>query len=653
MNMMVFGKKSMQLCMGVSVLGILLLPAVASETTPPVPMQKPNMMETADIKSLTQENSYTFPSLSAKFANLFIANDSLNQSAIPNITATDAMNDNNRSLYRALLNAQDRSDWEEADRLSKNISDRRLMGYALYAKYMHPQYQSTFTELQTWMSHYADHTGAQEIYDLAVKKRTAQDQSLEKPTYGKLVSRVRDPDTYYPRYYVSNAQRTGAEQTSVRTLQRTIKKHIRKGDLVLALQSLKEEQKLDSVERDMLQTDIAAAFLYRGRIDSALTLASESAKRSGQYVPQASWITGLSLWRKAQYTKAAQHFENTAQSSYASGWLKSGGYFWAARSYDKANMPAERTAALKQASTQRKTFYGILATHQLGHKIPFHDGTPEYSAEHAAHIKSYDGGARALLLISIGQHARAENELMRLPYRKDKALRQSVLSYAMEHGLSGLALRLGAHVKGKNGYYDRAFYPVTQWKPQGGYRIDPALIHAIIRQESRFYKNAKSYSGASGLMQIMPKTAHYIAQKYGYGSALSKEKALNKSTLNLRIGQDYLDYLLTGKYVKNDMVSLLIAYNAGPGNLLKWRKKFIAYTNTTKETYDPLLFIETLPVQETRDYVEHVMANYWMYRTGYDVGDNAGLPTLHALANGNTPLYTHSKQKIAYQIAAR
>ena len=111
----------------------------------------------------------------------------------------------------------------------------------------------------------------------------------------------------------------------------------------------------------------------------------------------------------------------------------------------------------------------------------------------------------------------------------------------------------------------------------------------------------------------------------------------------MKIGQDYLEYLLKSRYVKGDVVSLLIAYNAGPGNLLKWRKRL---GNNT----DPLLLIEMLPVHETRDYVEKVLSNYWIYRhrAGLD------LPSLAAISKGKAPKYAHIMQEdYPYKLAGR
>jgi soluble lytic murein transglycosylase len=119
----------------------------------------------------------------------------------------------------------------------------------------------------------------------------------------------------------------------------------------------------------------------------------------------------------------------------------------------------------------------------------------------------------------------------------------------------------------------------------------------------------------------MPNTAKRIASKKERGE-------LNNPEVNLELGQRYLENLLEQKHVNGDLFLLLIAYNAGPGNLAKWKKEM-------PEIDDPLLFIESIPLAETRNYVEHVLSNYWIYRLREDLPT----PTLDAVASGKQPRY--------------
>ena len=91
----------------------------------------------------------------------------------------------------------------------------------------------------------------------------------------------------------------------------------------------------------------------------------------------------------------------------------------------------------------------------------------------------------------------------------------------------------------------------------------------------------------------------------------------------------YIDHLLKHGGVDGDLLRMTAAYNAGPGNLAKWRRKL-------RQVDDPLLFIESLPSRETRDFVEKVVANLWIYRARL----GQPLPTLDAVAAGDWPAYT-------------
>ena len=109
---------------------------------------------------------------------------------------------------------------------------------------------------------------------------------------------------------------------------------------------------------------------------------------------------------------------------------------------------------------------------------------------------------------------------------------------------------------------------------------------------------------------------------------------------NLELGQAYLQQLLKAPSVDNNLLSLLVAYNAGPGNLAKWR-------NQWRDVMDPLLFIELLPSSETRKYVERVLSNYWIYR----LRDDLTTPTLDAVVAG-TPVKYATVQSVGIQTAS-
>jgi soluble lytic murein transglycosylase len=114
---------------------------------------------------------------------------------------------------------------------------------------------------------------------------------------------------------------------------------------------------------------------------------------------------------------------------------------------------------------------------------------------------------------------------------------------------------------------------------------------------------------------------------------------LFKPKINLTLGQKYIEILLKSKKINGDLFLMAAAWNGGPGNLNKWRK-------ATEYMNDPLFFIESIPVRETRNFIEHVLSNLWIYRNR--LGQKT--PSLDAVAAGEWPQYTpqgQDRQEIA------
>ncbi|MCU0839999.1 MAG: lytic transglycosylase domain-containing protein [Rhodospirillales bacterium] len=174
------------------------------------------------------------------------------------------------------------------------------------------------------------------------------------------------------------------------------------------------------------------------------------------------------------------------------------------------------------------------------------------------------------------------------------------------------------------GGYDSAAYPIPHWVPEGDFIADRALIYAVIRQESQFNPRAISRAGARGVMQLMPGTAQLVARRLGSGDA----GRWADPEVNIKLGQSYIAMLLGDPNVGGDLFRLAAAWNGGPGNLDRWQRGVAA-------TDDPLLFIESIPYRETRDFVEKVLANLWIYRDRLGQVD----PSLDMLAAGEWPTY--------------
>jgi soluble lytic murein transglycosylase len=139
--------------------------------------------------------------------------------------------------------------------------------------------------------------------------------------------------------------------------------------------------------------------------------------------------------------------------------------------------------------------------------------------------------------------------------------------------------------------------------------LNPFLVTALIRQESRFMPGIVSVAGAVGLMQVLPETADWIAPQIDLD-----EFSLNNPEDNVQLGTWYLDYT-HAEWSGNSLLAVA-SYNAGPGNVEDWLTRF--------SFDDPDQFVQQIPFPETQGYVESVFGNYWNYLRIYNP-DTAGL----------------------------
>lgn len=533
-------------------------------------------------------------------------------------------------LYKKLYEYQRRARWNAADDLFGELTDMRLRGHVLYDRYMDANYKASFEELEAWLALYADHPKASKIYKLAMTRMPqAYPWRVTRPQGKRTLNRTLPSITGSGKRYYSTKARTPTQKTKLKTLSRYIDRDLAKGAPTQALKRLDNSNVrnyMDDVEYDMIRARIAASYLHAGEPDKAFVLAIDVAERSGHYAPMAAWVAGMVMWQKKDYEHAAIFFEQVARSKYASSWTISAGAYWASRANMRVRKLQKVSHWLKVAAGHPRTFYGLLATRALGQDFDFNWQYPEYKSAFDQKLTASLNAQRAELLVQIGRIHEAEQELRLVPFDSDE--KEMLLAYAGKIGLPAYALRFGsAYKKSEETLYDAALYPKIPWQPEGGRIIDEALLNALIRQESRFNTAASSSSGAIGLMQLMPGTAHHINRKISYSSQAAKEK-LADPMHNIELGQKYVKELLNMEAVNQDLLSMAIAYNAGPGNLRKWKSRI--------DDTDALFFIENIPMAETRAFVEHVLSNFWIYR----LQNGQPTPTLDDVASGRWTRYT-------------
>ena len=535
---------------------------------------------------------------------------------------TDILTPGDIDRYSRIFAVQEQGQWAKADRLIAKLDDRLLMGHVLAQRYLHPTaYRSKYSELRSWLASYADHPQSRRIYALAVKRRPKGAAWPKKPqTVSLRFAKSDRASTLVPK------RRTATERRRVARIKRAVKAYTAKERPTQALRYLEDPKTarlLTRLEADDLRAQIAASYFFEHVDDKALKLAGRVAERNRERVPRADWTAGIAAWRTGKPELAAHHFEALATSASAKPGLKAAGAYWAARAHLVAGSPERVTKNLTIAADAPLSFYGLLALRQLGQTPPLNWSAPAPSHSELLTALARPQVKRAIALAQVGRAADADVEMRRAHALAPPQLDEALLKLCADYRMAAAQLHIAEAVPGRP--WHAALYPIPAYTPAGGFEVDPAVIYALMRQESRFKPQAKSRAGARGLMQIMPMTAVHVS---GDRSLKWKKAKLNDPAFNISLGQDYIEELLGTVSPRGNLFMMAVAYNGGPGNLKRWYREMAVQD-------DPLLFIESIPVSESRHYVETVLTNMWLYR--YRMGEPA--PSLDMVAGGDWPIY--------------
>jgi len=309
---------------------------------------------------------------------------------------------------------------------------------------------------------------------------------------------------------------------------------------------------------------------------------------------------------------------------------KAAASFWAYRALFAAGDIAAAMHYAELAASEPPSFYSILARHVTGERsVPVEDKAAKL--ESVAPLLANNAVRRAVALKEVEQDALAEQELRVIFPASDDADRKRLVTLASLLDLPAAQIRMALEYAQNGEEASDALYPMPRWAPTSGYSIEPALLFAIMRQESGFNPKAKSPAGALGVMQLMPATAHAMARTSRV-SGLSIEPSVS-----MTLGQTYIERLMETPFIGDNLVFLTASYNAGPGTVAEW-KHSLSYNN------DPLLFIESIPYGETREYVTQVIGNYWVYS---ELLGDTNPSAVSALSEGQWPLYDGSDKHLA------
>jgi soluble lytic murein transglycosylase len=534
--------------------------------------------------------------------------------------------------YGRIFELQEGGKWAEASMIIKQLDDDILDGHARAQKYLHPtRYRSQYPELHRWLKNHADHPQAFRIYRLAKKRRIPGWKPTPVPSGGILLGNGANPVSEGPRAYKSSRKRSKATRRAVASLRGQIRRLVRKGwptGALRTLDTMRARQLLDKTEFALARADIAHGYFVFGKDEQALKLAKKSLSEAVASIPKAAWTAGLAAWRLGKTKEAGEHFQALAAWLEAGPTARAAGAYWASRAHLASRNPSEATKWLVQAATVPGTFYGLLARRALGVNMPLDWTLPKLTRSALDRLMVHSGFRRGLALLELDMKQEVGWEFRRLFPRLEDPLRPIVMGIAARHGLPSLSMRVAGVLKaeGHRAYY-AALFPIPDWTLPDNLEIDPSLLYAVARRESQFDPLAESRRGARGLMQLMPRTAAFVGEDKSLGSRKGR-KTLFEPAVNIALGDRYIRHLMEDDNVGADLFKLLAAYNAGPGTLRKWERE-VNYKD------DPLFFIEAIPSPETRNFIEDVLRNLWMYR----LRRGEPSPSLDRVASGSWPRY--------------
>ena len=354
------------------------------------------------------------------------------------------------------------------------------------------------------------------------------------------------------------------------------------------------------------RTALAYALLREGKPAAAYAAVAGHRQPGGYGRARVEFVAG---WIALRWLKkpgvALGHFRTLHDMSRFS-ISRSRGAYWAARAAAAAGKPKQYTAWMRKAAAHSLTFYGQLAATGLRLRrlvIPAH--RPVAAADRAALAKE-ELAAVAQLFARLDERTAARAFLWRILRDAKVAPRlAAVADFAHKTGHRAVGVRAARRALIRHYPAVRTGYP--RMRDARHPKVERALIHAIIRQESEFDPKAVSPANARGLMQLIPPTARQMARKLRLRYSFAR--LTEDPRYNIRLGSAYLDHLLTR--FDGDLVLTVAAYNAGPNRVRRW----IASNGDPRDrSVDPIDWIELIPIGETRNYVQRVLENLAVYR---------------------------------------
>jgi len=358
---------------------------------------------------------------------------------------------------------------------------------------------------------------------------------------------------------------------------------------------------------------IARQALQKGHVTEAYRLAKSHGLSSGKGFAEAEWLSG---WIALQFLNDAQSAKDHFMAMFKSVKYpvsRARGAYWVGRALQALDDKTGANIWFRKAAFHSTTYYGQLSTalFRPGKSLEIAQQVQPGGTQKKA-FEAHELVAAVRLLVEIGEQDRLKPFILRLnELAKSPDWKILTAELARASGRADLSVSIAKRAARVGLEMNDAAYPSlippSMHVRAGGPKLEVPLVLAVIRQESVFHVSAKSHANAQGLMQLLPRTARKVAKRLGI--PFSRRRLVTDGAYNLTLGQAYLSGLV--EEFKGSYVLALAAYNAGPKRARQWIKR---NGDLRKQEVDSIDWVEMIPFNETRNYVQRVLENLQVYR---------------------------------------
>ncbi len=429
---------------------------------------------------------------------------------------------------------------------------------------------------------------ALEAGNTGVARRVAEYLSAKEQPDGAALARIAiNPQAYLDRKKFQLKSRAGRE-----TAMFAVHRLARTSPPLAAQQWTKLGERFADAERGYVWGLIA--FLGAQRLDpGALAWYAKAGELNDQ---QLAWKARAALRAQSWPDVLAAIEAMSPNESQEPAWR-----YWKARALKRGGHASEAQFLLTPLATEFN-FYGQLAAEELGIRSRIPAARYKATRDEVQAIAKTPGLQRALAFYRLNLRYEGNREWIWAIRDFDDQQLLAAAEFARQSEIYDRAINTAERTRELHDFSMRYLAPYRD--SMKGYvsqlQLDEAWVYGLIRQESRFILDAKSSAGAAGLMQLMPATARWVARKIGLKDFRSSR--VNNVDVNLNLGTWYLRHVLDA--LDNQPVLASAAYNAGPSRARVWR------ADTPMES---AIYVESIPFNETRDYVKKVMSNAAYY----------------------------------------